>query len=123
MADLVVHSPALYGEGSDAARVARETGVGDVALEAVEVKLEGLELELGRRRLQRSCANHELGDEPRERLVARWQAGGGRAQPAAQVGGGLARRGRGEVVVDVDGCEPRLPLVGQREAVGKERAL
>ena len=47
----------------------------------------------------------------------------GRAQAAAQVRGGLARRGRGEVVVDVDLREPALPLVGQREAVREERGL
>src|SRR6185312_7152744 len=48
---------------------------------------------------------------------------GGRAQASAQVGRGLARRRRAEVVVDVRGGEPLLAFVRQRQAVRQERAL
>ena len=68
-------------------------------------------------RITSSATSRASASSPAGRLAA------GRAQAAAQVRGGLAGRGRGEVVLEVDLGEPRLALVGQREAVREERAL
>ena len=82
MADGVEHLLALCGEIADAL-VALGAGRGDAAVEVVEVELERLELELGRRGLELAGADDELGDEAGERLVARGEVGGGSADPAA----------------------------------------
>src|ERR1700742_3652195 len=96
VADLVEHLLALYGERRDAGR-AGQPGAGDVAFEAVEVELERLELELRRRGLECARLDDEHGDQTGEVVVARREVGGRGPQAAAQVRGGLARRGRGEV--------------------------
>src|SRR4051794_4770859 len=100
MADLFEDALALRRELAYAAS-ARQPRLGDVALEPVEVELQRLELELGRRGLERPGADDQLGHQAGERLVARRQVGGRRAQAPAQVRGGLAGRRRREVVVDV----------------------
>src|SRR5262245_44300902 len=68
VADLVEHLLALRRERVDALAAARAGGR-DPAVEAVEVELERLELELGRRRVELAGPDHELGDEAGERLV------------------------------------------------------
>ena len=69
-------------------RRAGEAGAGDVAFEAVEVELQRLELELAGRRLERAGADDELGDQPRELVVAR------RAGSRSGARGGRAGRRR-----------------------------
>ena len=69
VADRVEDLLALGGEVVDAL-AALGAGGGDAAVEVVEVELERLELELGGRRLELAGADHELGDEAGERLVA-----------------------------------------------------
>jgi hypothetical protein len=44
-------------------------GGGDAAVEVVEVELEGLELELGRRGVELAGADDQLGDQAGEGLV------------------------------------------------------
>src|SRR4051812_25298414 len=103
--------------------VALGAGGGDAAVEVVEVELERLELELGRRGLELAGADDELRDQAGQGLVARWELAGRRAQAAAEVLGGAAGLGRGEEFVEVGGGEAGLPFVRQREAVGEEGAL
>ena len=122
MADRVEDLLALGGEVAHPL-ASRDAGAGDQAVEAGEVELEGLELELGRRGLELSGADDELGDEAGERLVAAREVGGRGAQAAAEVLGGSAGGWRGEQVVEVGVGQPALALVGQREAVGEEGAL
>ena len=90
MADVVEDLLALGGEVVHAL-VALGARGGDAAVEAVEVELEALELELGRRGLELAGADDELGDQAGERLVARRQLARRGAQAAAQVLGGAAR--------------------------------
>jgi hypothetical protein len=120
--DVVEDLLALGGEGVDPLRSLGPRR-GDAAVEAVEVELEGLELELGGRRVELAGADDELGDEAGERLVALRQLAGGRAEAAAEVAGRAPGGRGGEHLVEVRLPEPLLPLVGQREAVGQERAL
>ena len=82
------------------------------AVEVVEVELERLELELGGRRLELAGADHELGDEAGERLVAGRELAGRRAQAAAQVLGGAAGRRRGEQLVEVAAASRASPSSG-----------
>src|SRR3954452_22301348 len=96
--DLVEHALALGREVPDAGG-SGNAGVGDVALEALKLELERFELELRRRGLERGRADHELRDEPRERVVAGRQLSRRGAEAAAQVSGGPPCRGRREVVV------------------------
>ena len=122
MADLVEHGLAAGGEVVDAL-ASRDAGAGDQAVEAGEVELEGLELELGRGGLELAGADDELGDEAGEWLVARGEVGGGRADAAAQVLGRAPGLGRGEQLVEVRVGQAALALVGECEAVGEERPL
>src|SRR4051794_41930415 len=94
MADLVEDLLALHGKGADAGG-ARQPRLGDVALEAVQVELQGLQLEFRRGRLEAVRVDGELGDQAGGGLVA---ARGGRprmAQGDAEGLRGLAAPGRG----------------------------
>ena len=68
MADVVEHGLALDGEVAHALSPG-DAGGGDQAVEAGEIELEGLELELGRGGLELAGADDELGDQAGERLV------------------------------------------------------
>src|SRR5215212_6462365 len=79
MADGVQDDLALRGELAHALSPA-DACAGDQAVQAGEVELELLELELGRGGLELACADDELGDEAGEWLVARRERCGGGAQ-------------------------------------------
>src|SRR3954451_14798453 len=100
MANLVEDLLALDGEGAEAGR-SRKPRLRDVALEAVEVELQRLELEFGRGGLEAVRVDRQLGHEAGEVLVAAREVRARVAQVHAQILGGLAARGRGEVVLDV----------------------
>ena len=100
-----------------------DAGARDQAVQAGEVELEGLELELGRGGLELAGADDELGDQAGERLVARREVGGRGAEAAAQVLGGAAGHRGGEELLEVGVAQALLALGGQGEAVGQERAL
>src|SRR3954465_7358574 len=114
-------TPVPERRGAGGGRAGPGGGGGGVgAWERVGGGLERLELELLGRRLEVAWSDHELGHEPRERLVAGREVGARRAQASAQVRGRLARGGCGEVVVEVDLREPRLALVRKRQAQRQE---
>src|SRR4051794_30238092 len=122
VANGVEHLLAAGGEVVDPLASA-DAGAGDQAVQAGQVELERLELELGRRGLEVSGADDELGDESGERVVTSGELGGRGAEAALEVLGRPAGLGGGEQLVEVGLRQPPLPLVGQREAVGEERAL
>src|SRR6187397_2125679 len=79
VADRVEHHLALGGELAHPLPSA-DAGSRDQAVQAGEVELERLELELVRGGLELAGADDELGDEAGERLVARREVGGGGAE-------------------------------------------
>src|SRR3954452_9527250 len=92
VADRVEDLLALGGERADLALAGAGPGRGDLAVEAVEVKLEGLELERRGRRVELAGAHDDLGDELGE--LGRVGEHGRRAREvAAEALGGQAGEG------------------------------
>ena len=90
MTDRVEHPLALGGEGAHGALGrAGVDGGGDLAVEAVEVELEGLELEGGRRGVEPAGVDDDLRDELGQ-LVLVAEDRGGVLEVAAQALGGEA---------------------------------
>src|SRR4051795_2479543 len=119
--DRVEHLLALGGEGSDGALASRPGG-GDLAVEAVEVELEGLEFEGGRGGVELAGAEDDLRDQLGE--LGGVADDGGRVLEAAPepLGGEAGERGR-EHGVEVGGRQLRLSQLRQGDAEREERAL
>ena len=97
-------------------------GGGDLAVEAVEVELEGLELERGRGGVELAGAEDDLRDQLGE-LGASPMTEDGCCEVAAEALGGEAGERGGEDGVEVGVRELRLAQLGQRDAEGEEGAL
>src|SRR3954447_7964509 len=92
VADRVEDVLALCGEGADLSLAGARAGGGDLAVEAVEVELEGLELQGRRRRVKLARAQDDLRDELGE--LGRVGEDGRRAgEAAAEALGGEAGEG------------------------------
>src|SRR4051812_42137188 len=112
---------ALGGEGADLALASRPGG-GDLAVEAVEVELERLELERRGRGAELPGTEDDLGDELRE--LGRVADHGGRVvEMAAQAFGGQAGEWRCEEGVALGGCQLLLAELRKRDAEREEGAL
>ena len=122
MADRVEHPLALGGEGAHGALGgAGVDGGADLAVEAVEVELERLELERGGVASSRPAWMTISGTSCELVLVA--EDRGGVLEVAAQALGGEAGQRRGEEAVEVGLRELLLPQLRQRDAEGEEGAL
>ena len=93
VADRVEHLLALGGEGSDGALAARPGG-GDLAVEAVEVELERLELEGGRGGVELAGAEDDLRDQLGELGGVADDGGRVREVAAEALGGEAGERAR-----------------------------
>src|SRR4051812_15491304 len=121
VADRVEHLLALGGERSDGAFATRPSR-GDLAVEAVEVELEGLELERGRGGVGLAGAEDDLRDQLGE--LGGVADDGGRVLEVAPeaLGGEAGQRGR-EHGVEVGGRQLLLSQLRQGDAEREERAL
>jgi hypothetical protein len=121
VADRVEHLLALGGEGSDGALAARP-GRGDLAVEAMELELERLELERGRGGVELASAEDDLRDQLGE--LAGFADDGGRVlEVAAEALGGKAGQWGGEDGVEVGGRQLLLSELRQGDAEREERPL
>src|SRR3954452_4687749 len=113
VADRVEDLLTLRGEGADRALAGTRAGGGDLAVEAVQIELEGLELERRRRGVELARAQDDLRDELGE--LRRVGEDGGRAgEAAAEALGGEAGERRSEDGVEVGLGELGLAQFGKR---------
>src|SRR4051794_22909792 len=122
VADRVEDLLALGGQGADLALPGGRTGGGDLAVEAVEVELEGFELERGGRRVELAGAQDDLWDELGE-LGGVGEDGRRAGEVASEALGGKPGQRRGEERVEVGLGELGLPQFGEGDAEREERAL
>src|SRR5215218_1022936 len=100
VADRVEDLLALGGERADRSLAGARPGGGDLAVEAVEVELERLELERGRRGVEPARGHDDLGEQLGE-LRGVGEDGRRAREVAAKADGGEARERRGEQGVEV----------------------
>src|SRR5215207_1141509 len=121
VADRVEDLLALGGEGADGAFAPRPGG-GDLAVKAVEVELEGLELEGGRGGVELAGPEDDLGDQLGELRGVADDRRRVLEVAAETLGGEAGERGR-EDGVEVRRGELGLPQLRQRDAEREEGSL